>query len=687
MPDSDVKRVFRDGLGIAILGGQVSGNLEILDFDKPGVFDDWRALVDDQAPGLVDRLPLVETPDGGRHLFYRCDEIGGSAKLAMAREPYAKLSGKTSLVIIESKGEGGYVLAPPSPAECHAANRPYKQIAGPVLPEIPRITVAERRTMLRAARSFDEVPSSLGGPAVSPRGSVDLRPGDDYNDRAQWRDILLPHGWRVWRNQGGKYYWTRPGKERDTSATTGGCGAADLFYVFSTSAPPFEADRGYSKFAAFSMLNHGGDYARAARALADVGYGSKAGPQLGTPKEARAAAGEPARADRRLRHYTYAELEADWREAKTSTRITSGIDELDDAIGGGLPVGQVTTILGNTGVGKSELLRQIRKNMAEAGHPVVHVDVELGAKRIVDRDVAQLTDIPSSKLHQPDLTDGQLSSIEDAFSELRALPILTIPCLGAPPIEELATAVDGALVACKNGKATAVFLDSGQRLAAGVGVDDQRIRNQNFWEWAEALAKKSDVAVVVTSEQKRSEKGNTPTPDQMLHSGAESRAIEFTSDIVLGLVEDGTPADMVAGSADASAERSVKILICKVRDGKVGYLGHEIVFAAPCWEMHVRERDDQLAQRIHAVVREAQGPIGAGEIAKKLKIRRQKISYKCREMERAGAVKYDRVGYVIPPRPEPRPDDGQKMASGTGRPARPLSVGRGLFEDSEDIEN
>src|SRR5262249_36560598 len=41
---------------------------------------------------------------------------------------------------------------------------------------------------------------------------------------------------------------------------------------FSTSSPPFEADTGYTKFTAYTFLNHKGDFIAAARALAAGGY-------------------------------------------------------------------------------------------------------------------------------------------------------------------------------------------------------------------------------------------------------------------------------------------------------------------------------------------------------------------------------------------------------------------------------
>ncbi len=58
-------------------------------------------------------------------------------------------------------------------------------------------------------------------------------------------------------------------QDRGISATTNWDGS-DLLYVFSTSTL-FEPKRGYSKFAAYALLNFGGDFRAAARDLANHG--------------------------------------------------------------------------------------------------------------------------------------------------------------------------------------------------------------------------------------------------------------------------------------------------------------------------------------------------------------------------------------------------------------------------------
>src|SRR5262249_39211626 len=100
-----------------------------------------------------------------------------------------------------------------------------------------------------------------------------LRPGDDFNERATWEEVLEPHGWVKDRTIGGEIRWTRPDKDGGTSATTGHNDGG--FHVFTCNAPPFEAHENRDKFGIYALLNHNGDFDAAAKALAEKGYGTK----------------------------------------------------------------------------------------------------------------------------------------------------------------------------------------------------------------------------------------------------------------------------------------------------------------------------------------------------------------------------------------------------------------------------
>ena len=102
---------------------------------------------------------------------------------------------------------------------------------------------------------------------------MDSRVGDDFEARAEWTEILERHSWLIDKElSNGEVRWTRPGKDGGTSATTGHNAGLHVF-TDSSEAAPFEAGKNYSKFEAFTLLNHGGRYKDAVKVLVQLGYG------------------------------------------------------------------------------------------------------------------------------------------------------------------------------------------------------------------------------------------------------------------------------------------------------------------------------------------------------------------------------------------------------------------------------
>ena len=255
------------GWGIAAVGGSISGNLEILDFDEAEYFDHWGTLAGSYHPEVIQRLPLVHTPSGGYHLYYRCDEIQGNQKLAQSALPVMGerrwTPGKTR---IETRGEGGYVVTPASPRACHPNGELYRLLRGHLW-EIPRISIEERACFLRCARAFNEY-MEPPKPVFIPRATrTDDRPGDVFSATHSWEEILTPHGWKVVHHAGGVTYWKRPNKRDHGWSATTGHENNDTLYVFSVNAPPFLPNHGYSKFTVYTLLNFRGDFSAAAHDL------------------------------------------------------------------------------------------------------------------------------------------------------------------------------------------------------------------------------------------------------------------------------------------------------------------------------------------------------------------------------------------------------------------------------------
>jgi hypothetical protein len=264
--------------GVGAVMGAVSQHTTLFEFERYEIYQAYKRAAEAAGIGAtVDRIErgyAERTPGGGVHWYYRTDRARGSTRLA--KRPKApdemRHAGDRWAVLIETKGEGGYAVMAPSAGTVHPTGRAYEVLSGSVA-GIVAITDEEEAQLWTLARTFDETPPETDGERLREwsgnRGSGG-RPGDLFAQRASWREILVPHGWRAVYSHGDVTAWRRPGKDRGISATTNYRGS-DLLYVFSTSTA-FEAERGYGKFSAYAVLNHGGDFQQAARTLADEGY-------------------------------------------------------------------------------------------------------------------------------------------------------------------------------------------------------------------------------------------------------------------------------------------------------------------------------------------------------------------------------------------------------------------------------
>ncbi|WP_020116771.1 phage/plasmid primase, P4 family [Streptomyces canus] len=306
--------------GIGIICGAVSGGLEMLELEGravdegvlnqlaeiflgSGLGELWQRI----ATGWLDR-----SPSGGLHFHYRVHgmPVPGNTKLAsrLAREDEytadeielkKKHPNKKILRgLIETRGEGGFVVTAPSHGPVHPSGQPYELLAGG--PDtMPVLTAEEHQSVHAICRMIDAVPSdetpdhfpgaskvmaepldeaaaflfSSGGGEIGEGG---ITPLDDFDAKTSWADILTPHGWKLMFVSGQTSYWQRPGKDgREPSATTGRAADRDRLYVFTTSTE-FTPEVPYTKAGAYALLNHGGNHSAAASALRRQGFGQPA---------------------------------------------------------------------------------------------------------------------------------------------------------------------------------------------------------------------------------------------------------------------------------------------------------------------------------------------------------------------------------------------------------------------------
>ncbi len=274
-PDEISAWFARNRNGIGVVCGVVSGGLEVLDFDErpDETFSAWRDLLSSE---IRSRLCVCETGGAGYHVIYRCDEVCGNTKIAMSEE---------RSVLVESRGEGGYIVAVGSPLEVHSDRMPYVQVSGVPLPEIPRFTCDERRLMWERAASFDQrdqmqvvtefaqLRANEMRPTRMYSSNID-QPWDDFDSRANWSEILIPAGW----NSPDGISWSRPAKDFGTSAKVATAESGnEVLVVFSTNAGPLSpvgfGHKTWGKFSAYAALYHANDRSLACKAIRQLGYG------------------------------------------------------------------------------------------------------------------------------------------------------------------------------------------------------------------------------------------------------------------------------------------------------------------------------------------------------------------------------------------------------------------------------
>ncbi len=283
-PSDDDMRAFDFGQrsGMGMVAGAGSGYRECWDFDE---LDTYQTFVDTaESCGLGDLVQRLragyedETPGGGRRWIVGYPSSVEWKDCTLARRPGREGEPKVKALIELPT----FAIVAPSNGATHPTGRPYVRLSGD-FGSIATYTADERDALIQLARSFDQMPRRQQRASVSQAttSGSELRPGDDFNQRASWPGLLEPAGWAEVFTRDEVSYWCRPGKTFGISATTN-FGGSNLFYPF-TSSTEFEPETSYTKFGVYALLEHGGDFGKAALALAKQGYGQEGAASVPSP--------------------------------------------------------------------------------------------------------------------------------------------------------------------------------------------------------------------------------------------------------------------------------------------------------------------------------------------------------------------------------------------------------------------
>ena len=252
----------------------------------------------------------------------------------------------------------------------------------------------------------------------------------------------------------------------------------------------------------------------------------------------------------RLDHWQ--SLEAGDATAGTPT----GLDRLDEALGGGLKPGRVVVLAARPSVGKTSLAQQIGLSVAKQGHTVLMLSQEMPAGDLVDRAMANLGEVPLDRLATGRLQDDDWSRIVEGSESASKLPFFVDD---QPALTLLDIRAKARRVQQQHGLALLVV--DYLQLCASLGTFDKRHHQiEQISRGLKTMAKELNACVMVLSQLNRGGAEDEPELQHLKESGA----IEEDADVVLLL-------HPLCREPDGSLLTLAKIP--KNRQGKRGRLG------------------------------------------------------------------------------------------------------------------
>jgi hypothetical protein len=328
-----------------------ASGLVVIDIDpRNGGDRTFEALCKHHANGQYPDTVSATTAGGGTHYYFTAN-------------PSERFRGRLGMgVDIKHRG---YTVLPPSKME-YGNYAWTKHPSSTLLPEPPPTWL------------YDLAVRPQPKPYTPALSTGDERPGDIYNERTPWTEILPSLGWQIESTQGEETFWTRPGKDEGVSASTNYEGR-DLLHVF-TSSTELDPDTSYTKFNILAITQFGGDHSAAAKHLASeqrtglfsapYGFGeaTEHEPTMGVPKYSFEPAFGPEHIVSRYIDYVGKQTDAPSEYAEAAALgILSTVTQFNtinlSAFPGGLKTNLYTLLVGPSTRSRKSTVQRITNNI------------------------------------------------------------------------------------------------------------------------------------------------------------------------------------------------------------------------------------------------------------------------------------------------------------------------------------
>lgn len=252
--------------------------------------------------------------------------------------------------------------------------------------------------------------------------------------------------------------------------------------------------------------------------------------------------------------------------------VSTGLRDLDDKIIGLRP-GQLVTVAGRPGMGKSLLGSQIAVHAASAGQPTMFVTIEMSVPELTERIIGAEARVDLQRLRTRTLINQDWDRISPTIDKLDPTPLFILDDPGATIASIRAQA--RRLSAGKTGLSL-IVVDYLQLMTATSKRDNRQVEVAEMSSGLKRLARDLGVPVVALAQLNRSlemRADKRPTLSDLRESGA----IENDSDVVIGIYRDDYY------DPDSPDRGTAELIVLKQRNGPTGsatvsYLGHHGLF-------------------------------------------------------------------------------------------------------------